>query len=99
MAIHCACNVGSIPQTWSAVGAFSAVSELELTFVNITGTLPASWGSTSLQNASILWLETVPFTGTLPAEWGNVTAFRNLTDLYINHSSITGTITCCGRNF
>lgn len=84
-------TAGSVPMSWTSVGAFPALSTLVIVNTSITGTLPSAWGDShtflALQN---LYLQELGMTGTLPAEWGSTTAFQSLESLVLSMLNITG---------
>ena len=63
------------------------VTELELSFNQLTGEIPAELGS--LPSLQSLWLQGNQLTGEIPAELGSLT---NLTELQLRSNQLTGCI-------
>ena len=83
---------GSLPDSWAAAGAFQSLSILILYGMPLSGTIPPSWGSSSMAFPSLTWLQLglCSISGTLPTEWGSATAFQQLQQLTILNTNIQG---------
>ncbi|KAL4441802.1 hypothetical protein ABPG77_003718 [Micractinium sp. CCAP 211/92] len=81
---------GTIPASWTAPGAFPSLSGIDLSYGALTGTLPASWGNSSLPNLVILSVRNNRMSGTLPQVWGGSGIFKNLKTLSLQNNSLSG---------
>ena len=76
-------TAGTLPAAWGDQG-FSALSHLEIWEQQLTGSLPAEWGSNgSFPVLEKLYLGACGLTGTLPSTWGSNSSFKNLSLLSI----------------
>lgn len=81
---------GTLPASWTQGGAFPSLSSLHFHNVSITGSLPASWGSSAA--LTDLQLNFTKLSGALSTEWGTPKQFQNLETLHIVSCNINGVL-------
>ena len=69
----------------------ATLTSLNMALCNMTGSLPANWGSGFTQ-LSTLSLSDNNLTGTLPPEWGRFLGTHNLTDLGLDGNALSGSL-------
>ncbi len=78
----------------STLHSFEQLSYLEISSTNVTGGMPANWGSPhGFQKLQVLYFEdNLQLEGTLPESWASPGSFPNLHEMVITNTSIGGTI-------
>ena len=86
-------DVGTLPATWAAKGAFPHLAALYMYDVQLTGSLPPTWAQDGcLPSLTILDFNNSQLSGSLPGFWGH--ALKKLSVLSMAYSNLTGSKLC-----
>lgn len=80
-----------LPDQWAANGTFPALQAMNFSGAALAGSLPSSWSSrTAFPQLQTLDFRATKLSATLPDTWGQHGSFSKLTELYLDHTDITG---------
>ena len=93
----CGCRalsrVGMAGPLPAGLGVLTALATLDLSFNQLTGTVPEVWGSSrSMPAVQKLLLTSNQLGGSLPPAWGGSARFSNLTSLQLGANQIAGSL-------